>query len=302
MFLAQLRDNHGMFDQHRIRRAFGRAAPDYAAVAALQKEVEARLLEQLDGLPLAAPPARILDLGSGPGSGARALKQRWPKAQVLAADLALPMLRQQSAGWWQLPSRRIERVCADATALPLAEASFDLIFSSLCLQWVEDLPAAIDEFRRVLRPDGLLLLSSFASDTLIELRSAFEEADPGAAHVSPFLPLQRIGDALLAAGFRDPVLHVDRFTLTYEDPRALMRELKQLGAGNALSDRRRGLTGKRRMQAMLTAYEQFRRDGRVPATYEVVYAQAYAPPPGQPRRGSGGEIATFPLERLRRRR
>ncbi len=289
-----------MFDQLHIRRAFGRAAPDYAAVAALQREVESRLLDQLDGLPLA--PARVLDLGSGPGSGARALKQRWPKAQVLALDLALPMLRQQSRSWWTLPSKRIERVCADASALPLADASLDLIFSSLCLQWVEDLPGALDEFRRVLRPDGVLLLSSFASDTLIELRAAFDQADPGGAHVSPFLPLQRVGDAMLAAGFRDPVLHVDRFTLTYRDPRELMRELKQLGAGNALRDRRRGLTGKRRMQAVFDAYEQFRQGERVPATYEVVYAQAFGPPPGQPRRSSGGEIASFPIDRLRRRR
>jgi len=289
-----------MFDPQQIRRAFGRAAPDYAAVAVLQREVEARLLDQLDGLPLA--PARVLDLGSGPGSGARALKQRWPKAQVLALDLALPMLRQQARGWWQLPSRRIERVCAGASALPLAEASIDLVFSSLCLQWVEDLPGALDELRRVLRPDGVLLLSSFASDTLHELRAAFAEADPGAAHVSPFLPLQRIGDALLAAGFRDPVLHVDRFTLTYPEPRELMRELKQLGAGNALQDRRRTLTGRRRMQAVFAAYERLRVDGRVPATYEVVYAQAFGPPPGQPRRSGAGEIASFPLDRLRRRR
>ena len=288
-----------MFDRQRIRQAFGRAAPDYAAVAALQKEVESRLLEQLDELSLS--PNVVVDLGSGPGTGTRALKARWPKSQVLALDLALPMLQQQSRSWWTLPSKRIDRLCADARQLPLADASVDLVFSSLCLQWVDDLATAVDELRRVLRPDGVLLLSTFASDTLIELRAAFDEADPGGAHVSPFLPLQNIGNALQTAGFRDPVLHVDRFTLTYADPRELMRELKQLGANNALAERRRSLTGKRRMQATLAAYEQFRVEGRVPATYEVVYAQAFGPPPGQPRRSQSGEIASFPIERLRRR-
>ena len=289
-----------MFDRTHIRRAFARAASTYAAVAALQKEVESRLLEHLQELPLT--PATILDLGSGPGTAARALKHRWPKARVVALDHALPMLRQQTRRWWSLPSQRIERVCADACALPLADASVDLVFSNLCLQWVEALPVAIDELRRVLRPGGVLLLSTFGSETLFELRAAFEHVDPGAAHVSPFLLLQQIGNTLQAAGFRDPVLHVDHFTLTYADPRELMRELKQLGATNALTDRRRGLTGKHRMQAVLAAYEQFRVNDRVPASYEVIYAQAFAPPPGQPRRSAGGEIASFPLASLRRRR
>lgn len=288
-----------MFDTRQIRRAFGRAAPGYAAVAVLQREVESRLLEQLDGLPLT--PSRIVDLGSGPGGGAAALKRRWPKAQVLALDLALPMLRLQRQPFWTLPSRRIERIAADAAALPLAEASVDLLFSSLCVQWLTDLPRACDGFRRVLRPDGLLLLSSFASDTLVELREAFAAVDPQTPHVSPFLPLQRIGDALQGAGFRDPVLHVDRFTLTYAQPRDLMLELRGLGAVNALSGRRRALTGKRRMQAMFEAYPR-RADGRIEATWEVVYAQAFGPPPGQPRREGGAEIASFPIERLRRRR
>jgi len=288
-----------MFDRSRIRRAFGRAAPSYAAVAALQKEVEARLLEQLFELPL--DPARVLDLGCGPGSAARALKRRWPKAQVVALDLALPMLQQQAPTWWTLPRRKVERVCADVIALPFAEGSCDVIVSNLCLQWVEALPQAVDEFRRVLRPGGTLLFSTFVSGTLFELRAAFDVADPGAAHVSPFLPLQNVGNALQAAGFREPVLHVDRFTLTYATTRELLRELKQIGANNALADRRRSLTGKRRMQSMFDAYEQFRSAGRVPATYEVAYAQAVAPPPGQPRRSAAGEIASFPIERLRRR-
>lgn len=289
-----------LFDRRQLRRSFGRAAADYAAVAELQREVESRLLEQLDDLPLT--PSRIVDLGSGPGNASVRLKKRWPQADVLALDLALPMLRLRPMHWWTPRSRRIDRICADICAIPLADASVDLLFSSLCLQWVEDLPAALDEFRRVLKPDGVVLFSSFASDTLNELRDAFEQADPGGAHVSPFAPLQHYGDSLLKAGFRDPVTHVDRFTLTYAEPRDLMRELRAIGASNALRDRPRGLMGKSKMQAVKQAYEAYRVGGRIPATYEVVYAQASAPQPGQPRRSGGGDVASFPLARLKIRK
>jgi malonyl-CoA O-methyltransferase len=285
-----------LYDRHQIRRAFSRAAPAYNAVAVLQHEVEARLLEQLDYVQ--TPPARIVDIGCGPGRASAALRKRWPKAHTIGLDLALPMLREARGSWW----RPLPRICADAQALPLADQSVDLLFSNLCLQWVEDLPATLAGFRRVLRPGGLLLFSTFADDTLFELREAFAAADGAAAHVSPFLPMQRIGDAVLAAGFRDPVLDADRFTLTYADPRELMRELQAIGAANALADRRRSLTGKTRMQRALAAYEPFRANGRVPASYEVCYAHAWGPEPGQPRHEGNAAIATFPVERMRIRR
>lgn len=287
-----------MLDLRQVRRAFSRAAPDYAATAVLQAEVRTRLLEQLDYLQ--TPPARIVDLGCGPGIASRSLKQRWPKAEVIALDLALPMLQQ--ARREQRLLRRFERVCADVRQLPLADASCDLLFSNLCFQWVEDLPALLDELRRVLRPGGMLLFSSFAEGTLDELREAFAVADPGQSHVSRFAKVQQIGDAVLAAGFRDPVLDTDRFTLTYQHPRELMRELRGIGAGNAHSARRRGLTGRQRMNAVYAAYEDFRRDGRLPATYEVVYAHAWGPEAGQPRRLGGAEIASFPVSALKVRR
>ncbi|MCK7593510.1 malonyl-ACP O-methyltransferase BioC [Pseudomarimonas salicorniae] len=287
-----------MLDLRQVRRAFSRAAPDYAATAVLQAEVRTRLLEQLDYLQ--AAPARILDLGCGPGIASRLLKQRWPKAEVVAMDLALPML-QQARGEQRL-LRRFARVCADVRALPIADASCDLLFSNLCFQWVEDLPVLLAELRRVLRPNGMLLFSTFAQGTLEELREAFAVADPGQAHVSRFAHVQQIGDAILAAGFRDPVLDTDRFTLTYQHPRELMQELRTIGAGNASQTRRRGLTGPKRMEAVYAAYEAFREAGRLPATYEVVYAHAWGPDAGQPRRHAGAEIASFPVSSLKVRR
>ncbi len=285
------------FDSRQLRRAFGRAAPNYAAVAVLQREVESRLLEQLDYVETA--PARVLDIGSGPGIASTALRRRWPKAEVVSLDLALPMLQQQRGGWLRKPLR----INADAQALPIVEQSIDLIFSSLCLQWVEDLPATLAGFRRVLRPGGMLLFSTFAEQTLIELRDAFAATDDAPTHVSPFLPLQRIGDAVLAAGFRDPVVDADRFTLTYRDPRELMRELRAIGANNALTTRRRSLTGKARMQRALAAYERERQpDGRLPATWEVGYVHAWGPQPGQPIRSGNVDVASFPAAALKIRR
>lgn len=286
------------FDPRHLKHAFGRAAQSYEAAAALQKEVESRLLESLDYLDKRVP-QMVLDIGAGPGRASAVMKKRWPKAQVVALDLALPMLREakKKSGWW----RPFRRVCADASALPFADASADVIFSSLCLQWVDDLPATLAGFRRVLKPGGLLLFSSFGPRTLGELRQAFAAADD-APHVSPFAHIQQVGDALIQAGFRDPVLDQDSFTLTYPDLPTLMRELRDIGATNALDSRRRTLTGKARFARAAAAYEPLRRDGALPSTWEVIYAQAWGPAPGAPRREAGADIAAVPLSAIPIRR
>lgn len=279
-------------DSHHVRRAFARAAGSYDAAAALQHEVGKRLLESLDYLGERSPQV-VLDVGAGTGHAAAAMKKRWPKAQVLALDLALPMLHEakKQAGWW----KPFARACADARALPVADGSVDVIFSNLCLQWVEDLPAVFAGFRRALRPGGLLLCSTFGPDTLAELREAFAQAD-AAPHVGRFAPIAQFGDALMLSGFRDPVLDRDLFTLTYDDLPALMRELRAMGATNALSARRASLTGKGRFAAAAAAYEPLRQaDGRLPSSWEVIYAHAWAPDPGAPIRERGQEIAAVPV-------
>ena len=281
------------FDTRQVRRAFGRAASSYEANAVLQREVEQRLLERLDYVE--AAPARVLDLGCGPGHAAQAMRTRWKGAQVIALDAALPMLNRIKPAWL----RPLARVNADARALPFADASIDVIYSNLCVQWIDDLPALFDEFRRVLRPGGYLALSTFGPDTLHELRAAWAQTDRS-PHVSQFADLARVGDALMYGGVRDPVLDAEHFTLTYKEAPTLMRELKAIGATNADPARARGLTGRAHYRRAIEAYEAFRADGLLPATYEVIYAHAWAPDPGQPRRGrGGGEIASFPLERLR---
>jgi malonyl-CoA O-methyltransferase len=285
---------NALFDARHVRRAFSRASASYADAARLQHEIEARLLESLDYYAEgraadAQAPSVVVDLGCGPGSAARAIQQRWPKARVLALDLALPMLQRQTDAGARAP----ERLCADARALPLADHTVDLLFSNLCLQWVEDLPTVFAGFRRVLKPDGMLVVSTFGPDTLYELRTAFAAAD-AVPHVSPFASIAQFGDALIAAGFRNPVLDRDDMVTRYDDLPALMRELRAIGATNALRARRHTLTGKTRFAAAANAYEAFRDADRLPATWEIITALAWAPEHGVPIREGGEDVARFP--------
>jgi malonyl-CoA O-methyltransferase len=282
------------FDRRQVSRNFGRAAGSYEKHDALQREVQAQLVDRLDVFPQA--PDVVLDVGAGTGRGSAALKKRFPKAQVIAIDLALPMLKQarQHSGWL----KPFSRVAADAYALPVPDRSVDLLFSNLCFQWCEDLPRLFAECARVLKPGGLLTFSTFGPDTLRELRSAWASADQY-AHVARFLDMHDIGDAMLAQGLKDPVLFAERYTLTYPTPRALLDELRGLGANNADSTRLRGLTGKTHYRQMLAAYEAMRADGVIPSTWEVVTANAWGPPEGQSRREGSGEVASFPLDKLR---
>jgi len=157
-------------------------------------------------------------------------------------------------------------------------------------------------FRRVLKPGGLLVCSTFGPDTLVELRDAFAQAD-ATPHVSRFVQIAQFGDALMMAGFRDPVLDRDLFTLTYDDLPALMRELKAIGATNALSERRHTLTGRSRFNAAQAAYEPLRRpDGKLPSSWEVIYAHAWAPEPGAPIREHGHDVAAVPVSAIPIRR
>jgi malonyl-CoA O-methyltransferase len=290
---------HGYtLDLPRVRTAFSRAATTYDAAAVLQDKVRAELLERLDVLRM--EPGVVVDLGAGTGQATIALKRRYPASRVIAMDMALGMLQQAQRR--QTLLRRFDRVAADAAGLPLQDASTDMLFSSLMLQWCNDPDRVLRECRRVLRPGGVLHFSTLGPDTLIELRKSWQAADPVHAHVSRFIDMHDLGDALGRAGFAEPVLDVERFTLTYDDARDLMRDLKAIGAHNATAGRARGLTGRQTLARMLAAYEGFRRDGKLPATYEVVFGQAWCPT--GPRHGKGlpaGETVV-PLSKLRRRR
>jgi malonyl-CoA O-methyltransferase len=280
-----------------VQQAFNQAAPVYEKEAVLQAEVEKRLLERLDIVQL--EPQRIADLGCGPGRSTAALKRRYPKARVLGVDFAPAMLEQ--ARKYSKMFRPLQWCCADIGKLPIADASMELLFSNLAVQWCNDPAGLFTEFRRVLKPGGLLLFTSFGPDTLMELRQSWAKAD-GRAHVNEFLDMHDVGDALLQAGLVEPVMDAERMVLTYPSVRHLMHELKATGAHNVTEARRHSLTGPGRLKAMLKAYEQFKTEDRYPASYEVVYGLAWGPAEGQPRRSGDGEVATFSVDHLRQSR
>lgn len=283
-------------DKAGVRAAFDRAGPTYEATAVLQARVAEELLARLE--PFDFRPGVILDLGAGTGRLAAQLKSRYRRALVIALDLAPGMLRE--AARHQRFLRRFERVCADAARLPLEAGSVDVVVSNLMLQWCEPLDEALAEVRRVLKPQGFFLFSTFGPDTLRELRSAWAEVD-SYNHVNRFLDVHDVGDALVRAGLLEPVLDVDRLQVTYDDALSLMRDLKAIGARNATAGRARSLGGRGRLQRVLAAYESFRKDGRLPATYEVVYGAAWGSA-GRPAASARGGEVRIPPSRIGRRK
>ncbi|MGF1525959.1 MAG: methyltransferase domain-containing protein [Candidatus Competibacterales bacterium] len=283
----------GVLDKGRVRAAFDRAAAGFAARAVLHAEVRRRLLERLDFVRLT--PNRVVDLGGGTGDAARALKRRYPKAQVVNLDLAPAMLRRAKAqSWW----RPLPCVAGDIEALPLATRCVDLAFSNLALGWCNDLELAFGELQRVAAPGGLLMFSLFGPDTLRELRHSCAAVDPK-PRVHAFLDMHDVGDALLRGQWGDPVIDVEHLTLTYAQVADLLAELRATGGGNALADRPRGLWHPRSRGRLFDAYEAWRQGGRLPATFEIVYGHAWAPlhPPQRRRTDGAAVIAIDALKR-----
>lgn len=281
-------------DKARARASFGRAAETYDAAAVLQKQVREEMLSRLDLVKL--NPQVILDAGCGTGMASHALQKRFTSAQVLSLDFAYPMLQKTRStcghlDWanrikFLLGGNKQNLLCADIEALPLASASTGLVWSNLAIQWCNDLDAALQEFYRVLKPEGLLMFSTFGPDTLRELRVATSTASATGSgegqftSVSRFIDMHDIGDALVRAGFSAPVLDVERFTLTYDTVKHVMRDLKSIGAHNATDGRARGLLGRGFFTKLEQSYEQFRQGeesegGKLPATFEVVYGHAW---------------------------
>ncbi len=278
-----------------VRRSFSRAAISYDAAAVLQAKVRQELLERLDLVRL--EPNVVVDLGAGTGHATLELKRRYARSSVVAVDLAEGMLRE--AAKRQTLLRRFRRVCADAAALPFPAASVDLVFSNLMLQWCDDPDQVFAECRRVLRPGGLLTFATLGPDTLVELRRAWAAIDDR-VHVNRFIDMHDLGDAMVRAGLAEPVMDVERIVLTYPEVLDLMRDLKAIGAHNVNAGRPRGLTGRHALARVAEGYETQRRDGRLPATFEVVYGQAWGPI-DQARPRASGEV-TVPIRSIGRRR
>jgi malonyl-CoA O-methyltransferase len=274
-----------VLDKRLLRRSFEQAAAGYDAAAVLQHEVCRRMLARLAYIK--QRPAAILDAGSGTGNVAAALQARYPQAALYALDIALAMVRRARArvSWWRrLLGRGVLPVCGDIERMPLRDGAVGMVWCNLALQWVYDPPRAFAEFRRVLAPGGLLMFSTFGPDTLKELRTAYQGIDRY-THVNRFIDMHDLGDMLVHGGFADPVMDMEYVTLTYSDVPALMRDLKAFGAHHVTAGRRPGMTARATLAAVERNYEALRRDGRLPATFEVIYGHAWVP---QPRVGPAG--------------
>ncbi|MDC8444420.1 MAG: malonyl-ACP O-methyltransferase BioC [Nitrosomonas sp.] len=277
-----------ILDKRQVRNAFEKAAASYDQSAVLQREVSNRMFGRLELIKYM--PDRILDAGSGTGYGSRKLAKRYPESQLLAADIAVGMLRQsrsqeerQRSGSRFWPFRKksgAHYACVDIEQLPFKDESIDMVWSNLTLQWCNDLDRTFREINRVLSADGLIMFSTLGPDTLKELRHAFAREDQY-AHVNRFVDMHDIGDLLVHNRFATPVMDMEYITLTYDDVLGVMRDLKAIGAHTVVQGKHPGLTGKAKWQRIVAQYETFRVNGKLPATFEVVYGHAWKLPPKQ---------------------
>jgi malonyl-CoA O-methyltransferase len=281
-------DNQTTEQRQRIRGAFSRAADHYDEVAVLQQEVARRLLDRLALVRI--HPQRVADLGTGTGQCAAGLLERYPQAGLVGVDFALPMLGVAAGRTPQLMP-----VAADIEQLPLAGGSVDLLLSSLTLQWCNSHGKLFRELLRVAAPGALLMFTTFGPDTLTELRSAWQMVDRE-PHVNRFVDMHDLGDSLLASGWSDPVLDRQLITLTYGEVRGLLHDLRGMGADTVLERTGGGgLGGRRRLLEMESAYESFRQQGRLPATFEVIFGHAWAP---MQRCGDSPGTVTVPMRSI----
>jgi malonyl-CoA O-methyltransferase len=274
-----MNSEHYLNKKH-LRNAFERAATSYDQAAVLQREVSNRMLSRLEYIKYL--PDIILDAGSGTGYGSQQLAKRYPASKLIAVDIAWAMLSQArpDTSWWQrwlpLHKRQTYHVCADIEQFPVKDASVGMVWSNLALQWCNDPAHAFSEMNRVLHTNGLFMFSTFGPDTLKELRQSFAQVD-AFSHVNRFIDMHDIGDLLVRNGFATPVMDMEYITLTYPDVMSVMRDLKAIGAHNVTQGRRHGLTGKNLWRKAMDQYEKCRRDGKLPATFEVVYGHAWKP-------------------------
>lgn len=271
-------------DMLRVRRLFADPART-AASDFLRREIASRMFDRLSLVKTA--PQRVLDAGCGGGADLAQLQKSYPAAQVLGLDAVPAMLAAASGGTPAprsflsrlLPAKAgIDLVAGDFGQLPFGPNSLDLVWSNLALHWHSQPDRVFQEWRRVLRVDGLLMFSNFGPDTFIELRTAFAAMDE-TPHTLPFVDMHDFGDQLVEAGFTTPVMDMEKITVTYDTAEALLADVRAFG-GNPLATRRRGLVGRAGWQRMLAALENGRRsDGKLGLTFEVVYGHAFRPAP-----------------------
>ena len=269
--------NHNEINVRHVRSNFDRAATRFAKADFMHRVVANGLFERMQ--PMTLSPRLIVDLGSACGAASKRLAWQYPKARVLSVDLSAEMLKtsKKNQRWFN----RVRELQADATKLPLATGSVDIIFANLLLPWINHPPDVFEEVARVLRVDGLFMFSTLGPDSLAEFRTAWSEIDDG-LHVHQFPDMHNLGDAVMRAGLSDPVLDVDCQRVTYKDTATLFAEMAAIGARNSLRDRRPTLTGKGRIKRFCQALRSWPDDNSIDLNLELVYGHAFGKGPSLP--------------------
>jgi malonyl-CoA O-methyltransferase len=284
--------NPAMLNARHVRARFDRAASRFAGADFVHRAAADGLLQRMQAIVI--QPRHVVDLGCALGGSSKQLCKRFPKARLLSIDLSWSMLKiaRQSRGWFS----RAREIQAEAGRLPLTTGSVDCLYANMLLPWIDDLPATLSEFARVLRKDGVFVFSTLGPESLAEIRNAWGRVDDG-LHVHHFADMHDLGDAMMQAGFSDPVLDVDYLSVTYRDAEAIFRDLRAAGAGNSLRDRHPALIGKERMASFRGQLESLAVDGVIELKLELVFGHAFG-------RGArvGPQEFTLALKDIGRRR
>ncbi|MEM7258038.1 MAG: methyltransferase domain-containing protein [Pseudomonadota bacterium] len=292
--VSAIDEAHYLIDLSLVDRVIRRRVDDYPA--AVPDLVAGRLFERLDLLK--TNPHRVLDLGAGDTRHRESLQHRFKQSMVFSADLSDTLLRRgRTGGFWR---RKPPMVCLDASHLPFADGSFDLVVSNLMLPWVHPPDSFAAELNRVLSPQGVFFFSTAGPDTLMELRRAWSQIDD-LPHVNALLDMHDVGDMLMRAGITDPVIDVERLQINYSSVDRLLDELVAVGSLNVLRGRRRGLMGSD-IRQRLSQHYPLNDQGGVTATLEVVYAHGWKGQRKSSPRDGGGHEVWVSLDMLKRRK
>lgn len=290
--LTAMSANPGQLVVQDVRRRFDRAARNFDAADFVHRHTFDGLTQRLS--PVVIKPSRILDLGCATGTGSSGLAKQYRRARVISLDASGGML--EIARKKRSRLSKLTELQGDACRIPLQDGCVDLVFSNLLLPWVPDLPACLAEVRRVLRKDGVFAFATLGPESLDEIRAAWLPLDQD-WHANAYPDMHDIGDALVRAGLREPVLDVDYLQVTYRDTDSLYQDLTNSGARNSLQNRRRTLTGKQRFRQMEENLVSRVENGTFSFNLELIYGHAWGNGPQLP----AGEFRLDPTTISRRR-
>ena len=282
----------GKLEPRDVRRRFDRVAGGFARADFVHRFAAEGMLERMS--PMLLDAGHVVDAGAAHGAASRALAKRFRGSRVFSLDRSLPMLTQARKARSRLS--RVREIQADAAQLPFKTSSIDLVFANMLLPWIADTGTFFAATARVLKPGGLFVFSSLGPDSLAELREAWRAVDAD-EHVMTFADMHEVGDAMVHAGLEDPVLDVDHLTVTYDDLPSLFADLTATGGRNALSGRRRSLTGRGSFDRLRQNLERRFGGNRLEFPLELVFGHAWGGGPPMP----PGEYA-FDARRIGRRR